>query len=264
MRGAGGVLAVLLALVAGLAGAGSLLAATHVVRGTDRATMLIPAGVQVESYSNSGYRVEVADSVAQVEVDLAPLESRQRLRRALAARGAQSRGPARARRHRRCQDPVRGGVADSRLDLRQRSLRARSLEAQDSRSVLTRRSAFCTGTARLSVALLDALAIPAREDCRVRRGGAARGPWLRLPSLDRGLLRRSRLGLLRSAGEPELRRRHLPSARFERSRERAARRGAPALARQPDRGDRRPGADAGPTRARARQRRRAAYARRCG
>ena len=34
---------------------------------------------------------------------------------------------------------------------------------QDAQSVLARRSAYCTGVARLTVALLDALAIPARE-----------------------------------------------------------------------------------------------------
>lgn len=153
----------LLAVAAGMAWAWSLAAATHLVRGSDKATMLVPAGVQVDSYSNSGYRLVVADSVAQVEVDLAPLESRQgfderllspartpeaRVARAVAA-GAKTRFEAVSR--------ILGWIsANVRYEL-DRSL------AQDSRSVLARRSAYCTGTARLSVALLDSLAIPARE-----------------------------------------------------------------------------------------------------
>lgn len=162
-RAAAVVLVALAVLVAGLGGAGALGAATHVVRGSDRASMLVPAGVQVDSYANSGYRLVVADSVAQVEVDLAPLESRQifdegslpaasspeaRLARAVAA-GAKTRFEAVSR--------ILGWIsANVRYEL-DRS------QAQDSRSVLARRSAYCTGTARLSVALLDALAIPARE-----------------------------------------------------------------------------------------------------
>ncbi len=152
-----------LAGIAGLASAGALSAATHLVTGTDRATMLVPAGVQVDSYSNAGYRLVVADSVAQVEVDLAPLASRQRfderqlapartpearLARAVAA-GAKTRFEAVSR--------ILGWISASihyELDRAQ---------PQDSRSVLARRSAYCTGNARLAVALLDSLAIPARE-----------------------------------------------------------------------------------------------------
>ena len=152
-----------LAGVAALASSGALSAATHLVSGSDRATMLVPAGVQVDSYSNAGYRLVVADSVAQVEVDLAPLDSRQRfderqlapartpearLARAVTA-GAKTRFEAVTR--------ILGWIsANVRYEL-DRSL------AQDSRSVLTRRSAYCTGNARLAVALLDSLAIPARE-----------------------------------------------------------------------------------------------------
>jgi len=138
-------------------------AATHLVQGSDRATMLVPAGVQVESYANAGYRMVVEDSVAQVEVDLAPLASRQRfderrlapakspearLARAVAA-GAKTRYEAVSR--------ILGWIAANvRYEL-DRSL------AQDARAVLERRSAYCTGTARLAVALLDNLGIPARE-----------------------------------------------------------------------------------------------------
>ncbi|MEO8276388.1 MAG: transglutaminase domain-containing protein [Thermoanaerobaculia bacterium] len=138
-------------------------AATHVVRGNDEATMLVPAGVQVDSYSNSGYRLEFADAVAHIAVDVSPLQSRQtfderglpptasvesRLARAVAA-GSKTRYDAVSR--------ILGWIAANvRYELDR-------TEPQDARSVLERRSAYCTGTARLAVALLDALAIPARE-----------------------------------------------------------------------------------------------------
>ena len=152
-----------LGLSVGLLCPPSLPAATHVVRGTDRATMLIPAGVQIDSYANTGYRLVVEDAVAEVAIDVAPLASRQRfdsrqlpvastpearLARAVAA-GAKTRFEAVSR--------ILGWIsANVRYEL-DRTL------AQDARSVLERRSAYCTGTARLAVALLDALAIPARE-----------------------------------------------------------------------------------------------------
>ena len=167
-------------------------AATHVVRGTDSATMLIPAGVQVESYANSGYRLVVADAVAQVEVDFAPLASRQRfeeralpaasgpearLARAVAA-GSKTRFEAVSR--------ILGWIsANVRYELDR-------TQAQDPRSVLERRSAYCTGNARLAVALLDALAIPAREIAGYVvddfSGGAAAGfhRWIEVFYDDRG------------------------------------------------------------------------------
>jgi hypothetical protein len=167
-------------------------AATHVVRGSDSATMLIPAGVQVESYANSGYQLVVEDSVAQVEIDAAPLASRQRfdlsslpaagsaearLARAVAA-GAKTRFEAVSR--------ILGWIsANVRYEL-DRTL------AQDPRAVLERRSAYCTGHARLAVALLDALAIPAREIAGYVvddfSGGAAAGfhRWIEVFYDDRG------------------------------------------------------------------------------
>jgi hypothetical protein len=151
------------AVVASVALAGSLGAATHMVSGSDRATMLVPTGVQIDAYQNSGYRLVVEDSVAQVDIDLAPLESRQafderrlapartpedRLARAVAA-GAKTRFDAVTR--------ILGWIS---ANIRYELDRA---QPQDPRAVLARRSAYCTGTARLAVALLDSLAIPARE-----------------------------------------------------------------------------------------------------
>lgn len=150
-------------LLCGSVCVGGAEAATRLVQGSDRATMLVPAGVHVESYTNAGYRLTVEDSVAEVAVDLAPLDSLQpfadrrlpaanspeaRLARAVAA-GSKTRFEAVSR--------ILGWIAANvRYEL-DRSL------AQDSGSVLARRSAYCTGSARLAVALLDSLAIPARE-----------------------------------------------------------------------------------------------------
>lgn len=189
------VAAALVHLVVGLACvavAGSAAGATHVVRGSDETTMLVPAGVLVDSYTNSGYRLEFADGVAQVAVDVAPLASRQgfderplaiaaspesRLARAVAA-GAKTRYEAVSR--------ILGWVAANvRYDLDR-------TQPQDARSVLARRSAYCTGTARLAVALLDALAIPAREVAGYVVDDPAAGPgsgfhrWIEVFYDDRG------------------------------------------------------------------------------
>ena len=152
-----------IALALGIVSAAAVSAATHAVRGSDETTMLVPAGVQVDAYENFGYRLQFSDSVARIQIEVLPLRSRQafderalpgasspetRLARAVAA-GAKTRFEAVSR--------ILGWIAANvhyELDRTQ---------AQDARSVLERRSAYCTGAARLSVALLDALAIPARE-----------------------------------------------------------------------------------------------------
>lgn len=151
------------AVLATLSCAAELPAATHLVHGSDRATMLIPAGVQIDSYANAGYRMVVEDSVAEVEVDLAPLDSRQRFdeRRLAAAKTPEARlaraVAAGSRTRFEAVSRILGWItANIRYEL-DRGL------AQDSGAVLARRSAYCTGTARLAVALLDSLAIPARE-----------------------------------------------------------------------------------------------------
>ncbi len=181
------------------------------------------------------------------------------LRQSPPARGEHSGSPPGARRRRRSEDPVRGGVADSRLDLGQRPLRARShagagfpFGAGAALGLLHRHRAARGGAARRP-------GHSRPRDRRLCRRGDSRRSGLRLPSLDRGLLRRSRMGLLGSAGEPEFRRRDLPATGFERRRERAARAGAAAVARQRARGDRSPGADAGAARPGARQRQRAPH-----
>ena len=138
-------------------------AATYVVSGGDEAELLIPSGVRVESYANFGYRLVVENSTAKISVSAEPLRSAQPFRvsslpaaegaTAKLARAVAADAPTRFEAVSRILAWVAGNV---RYDLDRGA-------PQDAESVLVRRSAYCTGVARLTVALLDALAIPARE-----------------------------------------------------------------------------------------------------
>lgn len=128
-----------------------------------RAALLPPPGAAVLPYANAGYRLGVSpEGVVEVEVNLAPLGSaallgplpnpaRGPLERvaALVASGAVTRHEAVSR--------VLGWIS---REIRYELDRERP---QDPVSVLLRRSAHCTGVARLAVALLGALSIEARE-----------------------------------------------------------------------------------------------------
>ncbi len=160
------------------------------VEGLDRARLLAPAGAAVEAYANSGYRITVRDGEILVEVETSPLASAAaflppparpaedavaRLARALTT-GAVTRYEAVSR--------VLGWVSRSvRYEL-DRSL------PQEPEAVLARRSAYCTGTARLSVALLAAVAVEAREVAGwvAERSGPAVGyhRWIEVRYPDRG------------------------------------------------------------------------------
>jgi hypothetical protein len=155
----GGRLAVALAALL----AAPALASTYVVRGGDEAELLVPAGVRVEPYENNGYRLEIADATASIRVAADPLDSRQAFRvgqlppsSAPAAQLARAVAADAATRFEAVSRILAWVVANVRYDLDRGA-------PQDAASVLSRRSAYCTGVARLSVALLDALAIPARE-----------------------------------------------------------------------------------------------------
>ncbi|MEM7351403.1 MAG: transglutaminase-like domain-containing protein [Acidobacteriota bacterium] len=132
------------------------------VEGFDRTRLLPPAGARVEDYGNVGYRLEWIDDEISIEVDAAPIDSSApfnlprhvgrepiaRLARGLTV-GAETHYEAISR--------VLGWVArelDYELDRSQ---------SQAAEAVLARRSGYCTGIARLTVALLDAVDIPARE-----------------------------------------------------------------------------------------------------
>ncbi len=132
--------------------------------GSDAVRLELPVTGLVESYSNAGYRLQVDGATATVEVSLQPLRSRQpfalpaaaaapgdavaQLARAVAA-GATTRYEASTR--------VLGWVARNVTYDRDRGA------PQDAPAVLARRRGYCTGVARLSVALLRSLDIEARE-----------------------------------------------------------------------------------------------------
>lgn len=160
------------------------------VAGVDRAVVALPSGSPVGSYANNGYRVERIGERARITVVAEALESSTpftppsvvapgpvaRLARAITA-GSQDRYEAVSR--------LLAWVAANvhyQLD--------RDLD-QSPEAVLARRDAYCTGYARLSVALLVAVGIEAREVAGVLLepiGGAPAGfhRWIEVYYPDRG------------------------------------------------------------------------------
>jgi hypothetical protein len=133
-----------------------------VLAGNDAARVRLPRAALVEPYSNSGYRLRVEGGEAVVEVSLAPLASRDPF--ALPAAASNDAIGALAR-------SVAAG-STSRYEAVSRLLAwvGRNIEyrldrsaAQDAAATLARRSGYCTGVARLTVALLAAVGIEARE-----------------------------------------------------------------------------------------------------
>ncbi|MCP4661620.1 MAG: transglutaminase domain-containing protein [bacterium] len=142
------------------------------IEGRDRARVLVPPGAVVTDYRNAGYRLVRVGEEAHIEIEATPLGSTVRfelprrksrdavgrLARALTSR-AETRYDAVTR--------VLGWVArhiEYSLNRRQ---------PQSAEAVLSRRSGYCTGIARLTVALLRAVGIPAREVAGYVVGGEA-------------------------------------------------------------------------------------------
>jgi len=153
------------AMVVALLGAlpSALGAQAVVFAGSDEVELELPAGVLVEAYENAGYRLAVEGGVAKVSVALTPLRSRQPF--ALPAAPATTDPVAQLAR------AIAAGAA-TRYDAVTEVLQwvSRNVEydldraaPQDAPAVLARRSGYCTGIARLTVALLRALEIPARD-----------------------------------------------------------------------------------------------------
>ncbi len=135
-----------------------------VLAGSDRALLLPPAGAEVVEYENAGYRLRLVDSAVEIDVDLAPLGSQAPfdppddpsaapapetvLARAVTA-GSGTLHEAASR--------ILAWIAGNvRYELDRAA-------PQEPRAVLSRRTAYCTGYARLAVALLGAVGIEARE-----------------------------------------------------------------------------------------------------
>lgn len=134
--------------------------------GQDRARVLAPAGVEIADYENAGYRLRhVGEDGIRVEVSLEPLRSATPWR----APGEWSRDAG---------DPVRRVArtitagASTQYEAASRILGwvARNVvyeldreASQEPLEVLERRRAYCTGVARLTVALLESAGLEARE-----------------------------------------------------------------------------------------------------
>lgn len=183
-------------LVALAAGRPEVAAAGVAVEGTDRARILPPSGARIDDYENAGYRLLWRGGEAHVEVVAAPLGSaesfeprRPKSRDAVSRLAwAQANGAA-----------TRFEVASRILDWVSRHVEYRldRSQPQSAAAVLERRSAYCTGVARLTVALLEAIGIEAREvvgyvaesgSGTVERGYLERGyhRWVEIYFPDRG------------------------------------------------------------------------------
>jgi hypothetical protein len=134
-----------------------------VVEGGDHGLWRMPPEAVVADYANDGYRLQVREGWVEVEVEVAPLRSAHPFE--LPPEDPLADGLAVLARH------VAAG-ADSRYAAVSRVLSwvARGIRyeldrdaSQQPEQVLDRRTAYCTGIARLSVALLDRLGIEARE-----------------------------------------------------------------------------------------------------
>ncbi len=132
------------------------------IAGHDRARILPPPGAEIDDYANAGYRLVRRGEEVYVEVDAAPLGT--------TAPFELRPGGARDPIHRLAWAQTSG--ASTRYEAISRILGwvARHIEydldrqqPQSAIAVLDRRSGYCTGVARLTVALLRAAGIKARE-----------------------------------------------------------------------------------------------------
>jgi hypothetical protein len=135
------------------------------VEGSDRATIQLPASARFESYQNFGYTVTARGGIAEVEVDLTPLQSREPFFPPAVQRLERSDPIARLAGSVTAGARTRYEAASRLLSWMARHIRYEldRSEPQDAASVLERRSGYCTGVARLTVALLEAVGIEARE-----------------------------------------------------------------------------------------------------
>ncbi|MCH9648062.1 MAG: transglutaminase-like domain-containing protein [Deltaproteobacteria bacterium] len=139
-----------------------------VIAGWDQTDLLIPAGVEVADYENSGYRLEVRNSRVRVRVHAEPLESRHGFELPTLGAAQEERFSAEPKRLARAVvagASTRYEAVTRLLDWVGRNIRydLDRQAPQDALSVLDRRTAYCTGLARLSVALLGSIGIESRE-----------------------------------------------------------------------------------------------------
>jgi len=134
------------------------------IRGSDEVILLPPPGVSVEPYSNLGYRLQRVGNDWRIDVDASPLMSRARFRLPQHA-SPDAGGVERLARRLTASEGTVYGAASRILDWVARNIQYRLDRSlpQDAEAVLVRRTGFCTGIARLTVRLLAAVGIEARE-----------------------------------------------------------------------------------------------------
>ncbi len=156
--------AVSLALATAPAAARTALA----VEGVDRTRLLAPAGADVRDYENSGYRLRWVGDEIHIAVESTAIGSISRFTppgRPCSVGGATDRAVCRLAR-----SLTVGAETQYEAISRILAWMARSItyeldrdQPQNAAAVLERRSGYCTGVARLTVSLLRAVDIPARE-----------------------------------------------------------------------------------------------------
>ncbi|HVS65840.1 MAG TPA: transglutaminase-like domain-containing protein [Thermoanaerobaculia bacterium] len=161
------------------------------VEGLDHALWRMPPEAVIADYSNDGYRLEVREGWVEVEVEVVPLGSSHPFQVPTAPAGTDEL--ATLARHVASGARTRYEAVSRVLSWVARNIRY-ELDREASQAperVVDRRTAYCTGIARLSVALLDRLEIEAREvsgyvfaDDLAGEGGYHR--WIEVLYPDRG------------------------------------------------------------------------------
>lgn len=156
---AAAILAILL-LASGVAGAGT------VVSGRDHARLRLPLGLPAADYANAGYRLEVAAGGEALVTTVALPQSQRTPFEPPALPGASALDPV----TRLARSLTAGASSQDEASSRILAWLSRNLRyaldrsaPQDAASVLARREGYCTGVARLAVALLQGVGIQARE-----------------------------------------------------------------------------------------------------
>ncbi|MEL7060695.1 MAG: transglutaminase-like domain-containing protein [Acidobacteriota bacterium] len=180
-------------LLAACCGASSVMASGFAVEGVDRARLLPPAGAAVEEYANSGYSLRRVDDEVLVEVAATPIESTAPFEPPPDADEVLVDRPiARLASGITLGSATQYEAASRILDWVARNIdyRLQRDASQEALDVLARREGYCTGVARLSVALLEAVGIEAREVAGYVFGGVGEPNgyhrWIEVRFADRG------------------------------------------------------------------------------
>jgi hypothetical protein len=151
-----------LLLVALISASSAAAESGHLLAGEDLVRLLPPAGAVLEPYRNTGYQMRFVEGAVEVLVDLEPIRSRApfvapRIDASdrVARQAVRAAGTASTR-----YDAVTGVLGWIRGRIRYELDRG---APQEPEAVLDRGSAYCTGIARLAVAMLGAIGVEARE-----------------------------------------------------------------------------------------------------